>query len=81
MSEATPMPGSKWELPGPLGSARVTILGIGIEKRRRLSSPRGTALKLLGCLPGYLKPLIEFLYLSGWRKGEALKLEWRDVDL
>jgi integrase len=25
--------------------------------------------------------VIEFLYLSGWRKGEALTLEWRDIDL
>jgi integrase len=24
---------------------------------------------------------VEFLYLSGWRKGEGAKLEWRDVDL
>src|SRR5262249_16030925 len=32
-------------------------------------------------LPDYLKPLIEFLYLSGWRKGPGLKLEWSYVDL
>ena len=38
-------------------------------------------LKLLGNLPEHLRPLVEFLYLSGWRKGEAAKLEWRDVDL
>jgi integrase len=25
--------------------------------------------------------LVEFLYLSGWRKGAGKKLEWRDVDL
>ena len=24
---------------------------------------------------------MEFLYLSGWRKSESVKLEWRDVDL
>jgi len=36
---------------------------------------------LLGNLPDYLKPIVEFLYLSGWRKGEAQKLIWRDVDL
>lgn len=41
----------------------------------------GDFLTLLGNLPDHLKPLVEFLYLSGWRKGEALKLEWRDVDL
>jgi integrase len=41
----------------------------------------GDFLKLLGKLPSHLQPLVEFLYLSGWRKGEAVKLEWRDVDL
>jgi len=41
----------------------------------------GDFLKLLGKLPDRLKPIVEFLYLSGWRKGEAQKLEWRDVDL
>ena len=38
-------------------------------------------LALLGNLPNHLKPLVEFLYLSGWRKGERVRLEWRDVDL
>jgi len=37
--------------------------------------------KLLGNLPNHLPPLVEFLYLSGWRKGAAVKLEWRDVDI
>jgi integrase len=41
----------------------------------------GDFLKLLGKLPYRLKPIVEFLYLSGWRKGEGQKLEWRDVDL
>ena len=41
----------------------------------------GDFMKLLGQLPDRLKPVAEFLYLSGWRKGEAQKLEWRDVDL
>ena len=36
---------------------------------------------LLSNLPDYIKPIVEFLYLSGWRKGEAQKLEWKDVDL
>jgi integrase len=41
----------------------------------------GDFVRLLGNLPGHLKPVTEFLYLSGWRKGEAQKLEWREVDL
>ncbi len=41
----------------------------------------GDFLALLANLPDYLRPLAEFLYLSGWRKGEGQKLEWRDVDL
>ena len=41
----------------------------------------GEFLVLLSNLPGYIKPIAEFLYLSGWRKGEAQKLEWKDADL
>ena len=37
----------------------------------------GDFLSLLGNLPGHLTRIVEFLYLSGWRKGEAVKLEWR----
>jgi integrase len=41
----------------------------------------GDFLALHAKLPERLKAIVEFLYLSGWRKGEAQKLEWRDVDL
>jgi len=41
----------------------------------------GGFVSLLSNLPDHLQPLVEFLYLCGWRKGEAIKLEWRDVDL
>ena len=32
-------------------------------------------------LPDYLKPVVTFLYYTGCRKGEALALEWRQVDM
>jgi integrase len=51
------------------------------ERVRQGFLEHGDFLALLSNLPDYLKPVVEFLYLSGWRKGEALKLEWRDVDL
>ncbi|HYL80278.1 MAG TPA: tyrosine-type recombinase/integrase [Candidatus Acidoferrum sp.] len=35
---------------------------------------------VLARLPEHLQPLISFLYLTGWRKGEALGLQWRQVD-
>lgn len=41
----------------------------------------GGFVSLLSNLPDHLQPLVEFLYLCGWRKGEAIKLERRDVDL
>jgi integrase len=31
-------------------------------------------------LPDHARNLVEFLYLTGWRVGEALKLQWSDVD-
>lgn len=41
----------------------------------------GSFLVLLGNLADYLRHLMEFLYLSGWRIGEATNLKWPDVDL
>ena len=37
--------------------------------------------KLLGYLPAHLKPLVTFLYYTGVRLGEALQVEWTQVDL
>jgi integrase len=37
--------------------------------------------ELLNLLPSSLKPLVEFLYSSGVRSGEALQVEWSQVDL
>ncbi len=31
-------------------------------------------------LPGDIKPMVEFLYLTGWRVGEVRPLPWRQVD-
>jgi integrase len=31
-------------------------------------------------LPLHARNLVEFLYLTGWRVGEALRLQWSDVD-
>jgi len=51
------------------------------ERIRQGFLGHGDFLKLLSNLPDYLKPVVEFMYYSGWRKGEARNLEWRDVDL
>lgn len=37
--------------------------------------------ELLALLPTHLRPLILFLYWGGVRKGEALQIEWPQVDL
>jgi integrase len=37
--------------------------------------------ELLSALPSYLRPLIAMLYWSGMRKGEALAIDWAQVDL
>ncbi len=35
---------------------------------------------VLASLPEDLRPVVEFAYLTGWRKGEILPLQWRQVD-
>jgi len=37
--------------------------------------------ELLGTLPSYLRPLVATLYFTGTRKGEALAVEWPQVNL
>lgn len=37
--------------------------------------------KLLSKLPGHLRPLVTFLYYCGVRVGEAVQIEWGQVDL
>jgi integrase len=51
------------------------------ERVRQGFLEHGDFLVLLGNLPADPQPIVEFLYFSGWRKGEAVKLEWRDLDL
>jgi integrase len=36
--------------------------------------------RVLAHLPEDVRPLVRFLWLTGWRKGEALGLQWRNVD-
>src|SRR5882672_941988 len=37
--------------------------------------------ELLVALPTYLRPLIAFMYYTGVRKGEALSIDWSQVDI
>jgi integrase len=37
--------------------------------------------RLLATLPEHLQVIVEFLYLTSWRVGEARTLEWGDIDL
>ena len=35
---------------------------------------------LIPCLPDYLKDVVLFAYLTGWRKGEIVNLKWANVN-
>jgi len=42
---------------------------------------RGDVESLAKELPEYLRPVLWFGFLTGWRKGEVLSLQWNQVDL
>jgi integrase len=53
---------------------------LGGERVRQGFVEHGDFLRLLDCLPQHLRPFVEFLYYSGWRKGAA-RLETLDPEL
>jgi integrase len=61
----------------------------GVPKIRMLKEPRRRvrflrreeADRLIGFLPGHMKPIVEFALSTGCRAGEILGLEWSRVDL
>jgi integrase len=50
-------------------------------KARDFAIDRGTALALVRLAPPHVADILQFLVLSGARVGEAVKLDWQDVDL
>jgi integrase len=54
---------------------------IECRNRRRGFFEDGEFRAVLEQLPEDVAPVAEFLYWTGWRVGEALALEWRQVDL
>jgi len=38
-------------------------------------------LSIFEALPGYLKPIFQFAYATGWRKSEILNLKWSQVNV
>lgn len=54
---------------------------IAVKNTRKGFFEREEFLAVYEHLDEDLRPLVKFLYLLGWRKGEALGLEWRQVDM
>lgn len=65
---------------GEISSMPVITLGGG-ERVREGFIEAADFNKLLEHLPEQDRDIVSFLYHSGWRSREAMKLEWRDVDL
>lgn len=40
----------------------------------------GDYLAMLEALPDYLRPVLSFGYLTGWRKSEIINLKWKQID-
>jgi integrase len=52
-----------------------------IQNARKVFIPAEATAGILGALPRWLRPLVEFISLVGWRRGEPERLTWmRNVD-
>lgn len=59
---------------------RPHIRSLKVDNARAGFFERGEFESVLAHLPAYAQPIVEFLYLTGWRIGEVLPLQWRQVD-
>ena len=53
---------------------------ITVRNARKGFFEEGAFEQVMSNLPEDVQPLVQFLWLTGWRKGEALGLQWRSVD-
>lgn len=51
-----------------------------IENARQGFFDRATFDALVRAAPRYLKPILTFMYVTGWRRSEVLAMTWRQVD-
>jgi integrase len=56
---------------------RVKLLA---ENNARQGFVTVTQFEVVGKLPDYLRDMARFRYLTGWRRGEVVSLEWSDVE-
>ncbi|HET7225581.1 MAG TPA: site-specific integrase [Candidatus Eisenbacteria bacterium] len=61
-------------------SHRPSFPSIDVRNVRTGFFEEGQLRAVIAQLPEHLRPVIEFAYLTGWRKGEVLGLQWRQVD-
>lgn len=52
-----------------------------VDNARQGFLEEGEVQAILPHLPPHARNLVEFLYLTGWRSSEALRLLWTDVNL
>jgi integrase len=53
---------------------------ITVRNARKGFFDEGAFEQVMTHLPEDVRPLVQFLWLTGWRKGEGLGLQWRSVD-
>lgn len=73
---------SGFRLAEKAGLAKCPVFpALRIRNARKVFIAESELRAILDQLPSWCAPVVEFLYLTGWRKGEALALRWSQVDL